>query len=109
MKMWTNRREVFVPSLVAAAVVAGLTIVGAIRASDHQDTPTVELSPRYDVNDVYAFPTTPGRMALVLGTSSPITPPHNVLSRSTTRHFLLFPQTAVMIRATLCDSNGMAS
>jgi hypothetical protein len=44
-------------------------------ASDHQDTPEVELSPRYDVNDVYAFPAaTPGRIVLVLGTSSPITP-----------------------------------
>jgi hypothetical protein len=45
-------------------------------ASDHQDTPLVELSPRYDVNDVYAFPAPgdPSRTVLVLGTSSPITP-----------------------------------
>jgi hypothetical protein len=45
-------------------------------ASDHQDTPLVELSPRYDVNDVYAFPAPgdPSRTVLVLGTSSPISP-----------------------------------
>jgi hypothetical protein len=45
-------------------------------ASDHQDTPLVEISPRLDVNDVYAFPA-PGnssRTVLVLGTSSPVTP-----------------------------------
>ena len=75
MKMWTQRRELLVPSLVAAALIAGVTIVGTLRASDHQDTPEVELSPRFDVNDVYAFPAaTPGRIALVLSTSSPITP-----------------------------------
>jgi hypothetical protein len=46
-----------------------------IRASDHQDTPEVELSPRMDINDVYAFPgSSADRIALVLTTSSPITP-----------------------------------
>jgi hypothetical protein len=54
----------------ALAVVAGRSF-----ASDHQDTPFVELNPRYDVNDVYAFPSpTPGRMVLVLGTRSPLFP-----------------------------------
>src|SRR5688500_129735 len=57
------------------AVVGGALAVRSSVASDHQDTPEVELSPRFDVNDVYAFPAaTPGRIALVLGTSSPITP-----------------------------------
>ncbi|MEP7345673.1 MAG: DUF4331 family protein, partial [Gemmatimonadaceae bacterium] len=75
MKKWTQRRELLAPSLAAAALVAGMAIVGTLKASDHQDTPEVELSPRYDVNDVYAFPSSrPGRIALVLGTSSPITP-----------------------------------
>jgi len=44
-------------------------------ASDHQDTPLVELNQRYDINDVYAFPgSAPDRTVLVLGTSSPLTP-----------------------------------
>lgn len=44
-------------------------------ASDHQDTPEVELSPRMDINDVYAFPgASADRIVLVLTTSSPITP-----------------------------------
>jgi len=64
-----------VPALVGVGLVAGLATGGRLLASDHQDTPEVELSPRYDVNDVYAFPAaTPGRIVLVLGTSSPITP-----------------------------------
>ena len=63
----------------AAASVAVLTATLAItrssNASDHQDTPDVELNPRMDVNDVYAFPgATADRIALVLTTSSPITP-----------------------------------
>ena len=63
--------------LLAAALVLGLGLSGRamLLASDHQDTPEVELAPRFDVNDVYAFPAaTPGRVVLVLGTSSPITP-----------------------------------
>src|SRR5688500_8350902 len=58
-----------------AALTATLAITRSSNASDHQDTPEVELSPRMDVNDVYAFPgATPDRIALVLTTSSPITP-----------------------------------
>ena len=76
MKQQILRRGRFLPSLVAAGLIAGLAAGGRMLfASDHQDTPEVELSPRYDVNDVYAFPAaTPGRTVLVLGTSSPITP-----------------------------------
>jgi hypothetical protein len=66
------------PAAVAAALVgaAALAVVaGRSFASDHQDTPFVEANQRYDVNDVYAFPSpTPGRTVLVLGTSSPLTP-----------------------------------
>ena len=76
MKPWILRRDRLAPALITAAVVvAGAASVGRLMASDHQDTPEVELSPQFDVNDVYAFPAArPGRVALVLGTSSPITP-----------------------------------
>ena len=65
-----------------AAVVAGVLGVAALTAvaartyaSDHQDTPFVEFNQRFDVNDVYAFPSPrEGRVVLVLGTSSPLTP-----------------------------------
>lgn len=63
--------------LVALAVLAlGLGLgVRATIASDHQDTPEVELSPRMDINDVYAFPgSSEDRIVLVMTTSSPITP-----------------------------------
>jgi hypothetical protein len=64
-----------VPTFLLVTLAAGGIAAGKVLASDHQDTPTVELSPRFDVNDVYAFPaSTPGRVVLVLGTSSPITP-----------------------------------
>ncbi|HEV7990388.1 MAG TPA: DUF4331 family protein [Gemmatimonadaceae bacterium] len=63
------------PLLAAIGLVAGLTTAGVVMASDHQDTPEVELNPRFDVNDVYAFPAPrEGRIVLVLGTSSPLTP-----------------------------------
>jgi hypothetical protein len=64
-----------VPTFLLFTLVAGGIAAGTVLASDHQDTPTVELSPRFDVNDVYVFPaSTPGRVVLVLGTASPITP-----------------------------------
>jgi len=60
------------PALVATLAVAAL-FAGHALASDHMDTPEVELNPRMDVNDVYAFPgSSPDRVALVLTTSSPI-------------------------------------
>lgn len=61
---------------MTAALLGGVALVSrTVLASDHQDTPDVELSPRMDINDVYAFPgSTPDRIALVLDTSSPITP-----------------------------------
>lgn len=76
MKKWNHPRARLV-ALAAIAVATGSAIaVRAVMASDHQDTPLVEMSPRYDVNDVYAFPApgNPSRTVLVLGTSSPITP-----------------------------------
>jgi hypothetical protein len=47
---------------VCAAGAAGLAV-----GSDHQDTPEVELNPKMDMTDVYAFPSaTPGRIVLVM-------------------------------------------
>jgi uncharacterized protein DUF4331 len=69
------KRTALLYSLAAVGLIASITVTGTVLASDHQDTPEVELNPRFDVNDVYAFPAqTPGRVVLVLGTSSPITP-----------------------------------
>ena len=57
------------------ALTITLAVARSSNASDHQDTPEVELSPRMDINDVYAFPgSSAERIALVLTTSSPITP-----------------------------------
>jgi hypothetical protein len=57
------------PALLVTSVAA------TVFASDHQDTPEVELSPRMDINDVYAFPGDgTDRIALVMTTSSPIVP-----------------------------------
>jgi len=62
--------------LALAAVILTAGSVTVIRASDHQDTPLVELTPRLDINDVYAFPApgNPNRTVLVLSTRSPLIP-----------------------------------
>ncbi len=65
------------PWRAVALAVVGLAAVGIttqrVLASDHQDTPEVELNPRMDINDVYAFPgASADRIALVMTTSSPI-------------------------------------
>lgn len=62
---------------IAAGIAASAAAVGSVVASDHQDTPEVELSPRSDINDVYAFPsglTSADNLTLVMTTSSPIGP-----------------------------------
>lgn len=76
MKKWKHQRAPLAALAVAAVAAGSVLAVRALKASDHQDTPLVEMSPRYDVNDVYAFPApgNPARTVLVLGTSSPITP-----------------------------------
>jgi hypothetical protein len=59
--------------LVLATAIASTAIVGKVLASDHQDTPEVELNQNMDINDVYAFPgSTPDRIALAMTTASPI-------------------------------------
>lgn len=62
-------------AIVQITAVGVLVTARATVGSDHQDTPEVELSPRMDINDVYAFPgSSDDRIALVMTTSSPITP-----------------------------------
>jgi len=67
----SRSRRLFFGVLAVATAISAATLF----ASDHQDTPEVELSPRMDINDVYAFPgASADRIVLVLTTSSPITP-----------------------------------
>lgn len=57
---------------ITALALIGI-VAGGVLASDHMDTPEVELNPRMDINDVYAFPgSSADRIALVLTTSSPL-------------------------------------
>lgn len=66
------RRKWAAKALVGVVAVSAV-IAGSVFASDHMDTPEVELNPRMDINDVYAFPgSSADRIALVLTTSSPI-------------------------------------
>jgi len=66
-------RARYLSIVFAAGIAASVAGIGTLLASDHQDTPEVELNPRMDITDVYAFPgSSPDRVALVLTTSSPI-------------------------------------
>jgi hypothetical protein len=77
MHKQTLRRTGRLVALAALAVV--VTTAGVVLASDHQDTPELELHPRLDVNDVYAFPgANPDRLVLAVTTSSPLTPAGSV-------------------------------
>lgn len=61
--------------LVALLIAGTAAVIRYAAASDHQDTPEVELSPRLDINDVYVFPgASPDRLVLAVTTSSPLTP-----------------------------------
>jgi hypothetical protein len=56
--------------LAGAAGATGLAI-----GSDHQDTPEVELNPKMDMTDVYAFPgASAGRIVLVMNSRAFLTP-----------------------------------
>lgn len=60
-------------SVAGLALAAGVT--GILVASDHQDTPEVELNPASDMTDVYVFPSpTAGRIVLVLNSRAFLTP-----------------------------------
>ncbi len=68
----TRTQRAFATLLVASALAGGATVAVG---SDHQDTPLVELNPRMDMTDVYAFPgSAPGRIVLVMNTSGFLTP-----------------------------------
>ena len=75
MRNLFSRPRVLATLAGIAALTATFAVTRSSHASDHQDTPEVELSPRMDINDVYAFPgSSADRIVLVLTTSSPITP-----------------------------------
>jgi hypothetical protein len=72
MKYTFLNRARAVPIALAVGIAASVAGVSVLLASDHQDTPEVELNPRMDINDVYAFPgSTADRIALIMTTSSP--------------------------------------
>ncbi|HUR95186.1 MAG TPA: DUF4331 family protein [Gemmatimonadales bacterium] len=63
------------------ALAVGLVAIGGLAAggrsaigSDHQDTPFVELNPKTDLTDVYAFPGGSGRTVLAMNTRAFLTP-----------------------------------
>lgn len=65
------------PTLLVAGIATALVAVGGVRlyASDHQDTPLVELNPAMDMTDVYAFPgSSADRIVLVLNSWAFLTP-----------------------------------
>jgi hypothetical protein len=70
------------PTSPGRTIALGLMVLsgaaGAVKlaiGSDHQDTPFVELNPKTDMTDVYAFPgSAPGRIALVMDTRAFLTP-----------------------------------
>ena len=73
MKSDNPGRSRRLPMFAAAIAAASVVGFGALKASDHQDTPEVELNPRMDINDVYVFPGgSADRIVLAVTTSSPI-------------------------------------
>ncbi|MES2304204.1 MAG: DUF4331 family protein [Gemmatimonadota bacterium] len=79
------------PARVGLAVALGIgALLGARHvavASDHQDTADVELNPKQDMTDFYAFPTTAGRIALILN-SQPFIAPSAVATASFDKNLL---------------------
>lgn len=65
-------RRLAITAFVAVCAAGG---VGIALASDHQDTPDVELNPAMDMTDLYVFPSpTPGRVVLVMNSWGLLTP-----------------------------------
>ena len=65
------------PGRIAVAAVVAACAVGAgvALASDHQDTPDVELNPEMDLTDLYVFPSpVPGRVVLVMNSWGVLSP-----------------------------------
>ncbi|MEO5797863.1 MAG: DUF4331 family protein [Gemmatimonadales bacterium] len=79
------------PTRIGLAVALGIGALAGARqyavASDHQDTADVELNPKQDMTDFYAFPTTAGRIALVLN-SQPFIAPSAVATASFDKNLL---------------------
>ncbi len=68
-----TRRRVLAAGLLALTGVAGAA--GLAIGSDHQDTAEVEMNPKLDMTDVYAFPgSAPGRIVLVMNSRAFLTP-----------------------------------
>ncbi|HXE58529.1 MAG TPA: DUF4331 family protein [Gemmatimonadales bacterium] len=62
-------------AVAASAAIGALGAAGIALGSDHQDIPEVELNPRMDLTDVYAFPgSSPDRIVLVMNTRAFLTP-----------------------------------
>jgi hypothetical protein len=69
----TSQRRALAAALGALAVAGGAA--GLAIGSDHQDTPFVELNPKSDMTDVYAFPgASAGRIVLAMDTRAFLTP-----------------------------------
>jgi hypothetical protein len=73
------RRALARPWITSVAAVVALAVAALAGrralASDHQDSPDVELNPAMDMTDVYAFPgSSAGRIALVLNSWAFLTP-----------------------------------
>ena len=69
----TSRRWALAAGLVVLS--GGAAVTGIALGSDHQDTPFVELNPKSDLTDVYAFPgSAAGRIVLVMDTRGFLTP-----------------------------------
>jgi hypothetical protein len=68
----------FIPRRLAGGLAVLATLLGTLGialASDHQDSPNVELNPLQDLTDVYAFPSpVAGRIVLVMNTRAFLTP-----------------------------------
>ena len=75
-----DRKRLLTRPRVAAACLLGVLAAGGlvtrhVFASDHQDSPDVELNPASDMTDFYAFPgSSAGRIALVLNSWAFLTP-----------------------------------
>ncbi|MEP6572039.1 MAG: DUF4331 family protein [Gemmatimonadota bacterium] len=75
MKKWRQFTRTQRLASAAVAAVAIASAAGLALASDHQDTPEVELNPQMDMTDVYAFPgSAPDRIVLVLNSRAFLTP-----------------------------------
>lgn len=72
LELRSTRRAV---PVVLGTLALAASAIGFAVASDHQDSPDVELNAAMDMTDVYAFPSpTAGRMVLVLNSRAFLTP-----------------------------------